>query len=151
MINEIQVYINTHADVLSRTRGLNLGSSLPKCGFGEGTGAQHPPLKNHKNIWYSSNTGLDPLKNHCYQASIQCLAIIGTPSKRHFMAFCWRADDGPLLVVLGSSIPSSAKKKKIKRCQSWTPSDKTFWIRACFFFFHTLCFQKREAMVRLHK
>ena len=23
-----------------------------------------PPLKNHKNIGFSSNTGLDPLKNH---------------------------------------------------------------------------------------
>ena len=43
------------------------------------------------------------------------------------MAFRWRADGGPLIVVLGSSLPSSTKK----RCESWTPSDKTFWIRAC--------------------
>ena len=42
------------------------------------------------------------------------------------MAFRWRADDGPLLVVFGSSLLSTKKK----RCQSWTPSDKSFWIRA---------------------
>ena len=35
------------------------------------------------------------------------------------MAFRWRADDGPLLVVFGSSLPSSTKKPL-----SWTPSDK---------------------------
>ena len=58
------------------------------------------------------------------------------------MAFRWRADGGPLLVVLGSSLPSLTKKKKKKKnnkqknptlseLQSWTPSDKTFWIRSC--------------------
>ena len=36
------------------------------------------------------------------------------------MAFHWRTDDGPLLVVLGSSLPSSTKK----RCQSWTSLKK---------------------------
>ena len=40
-----------------------------------------------------------PLKNHSYQASIQCWAIIGTPAKRHLMAFRWRTDDGPLIVA----------------------------------------------------
>ena len=39
------------------------------------------------------------------------------------MAFRWRADEGPLLVVFWSS-------HQLKNlCQSWTPSDKTFWIR----------------------
>ena len=28
------------------------------------------------------------------------------------MAFCWRADDGPLIVALRSSLPSSTKKTK---------------------------------------
>ena len=56
---------------------------------------------NHKNIGFLSNTGSDPLKNRSYQASIQCWTIIGTPAKRHLMAFRWRADDGPLIVVLG--------------------------------------------------
>ena len=68
-----------------------------------------PPEKSQKYrvFWqYRSN----PLKNRSYQASIQCRAIIGTPVKRHLMAFHWRADDGPLIVVLGSSLPSSIKK-----------------------------------------
>ena len=73
------------------------------------------PLKNHKNIGFSSNIGLDPLKNGSYQASIQCWAIIGPPAKRHLMVFRWRAEDGPLIVVLGSSLPSSTKKKKKKK------------------------------------
>ena len=72
-----------------------------------------PPLKNHKNIGFSSNTGPDPLKNRSYQASLQCWTIIGMPAKRHLMAFCWLADDDPLLVVLGS--PPSPHQLK-KRC-----------------------------------
>ena len=43
------------------------------------------------------------------------------------MAFCWWADDGPLLVVYRSSLPHYLEKKC---CQSWTPSGKNFWIRA---------------------
>ena len=38
------------------------------------------------------------------------------------MAFRWRADDGPLIVLFGSSLSLSKK---------WTPSEKTFWVRAC--------------------
>ena len=30
-------------------------------------------------------------------------------AKRHLKAFRWRADDGPLLVVFGSSLPSPTK------------------------------------------
>ena len=67
---------------------------------GGGAGGPDPPPEKSQNIGFSSNTGPDPLKNHCYQASIQCWAIIGTPAKRHLMAFCWRTDDdGPLIVV----------------------------------------------------
>ena len=33
-------------------------------GGGGGTGGSDPPLKNHKNLGFLSNTGLDPLKNH---------------------------------------------------------------------------------------
>ena len=49
------------------------------------------------------------------------------------MSFRWWTDGGPLRVVFRSSFPSSTKKqkKKKKRCQIWTPSDKTFLIRAC--------------------
>ena len=85
------------------------------CGSRGGTGGPDPPpMKNHKNIGFSSNTVPDSLKNRSYQASIQCWGIIGTPVKRHLMAFRWRAHDGPLIVVLGSSLPSSTKKKTKK-------------------------------------
>ena len=47
-------------------------------------GPDPPPLKNHKNIGFLSNTGPDPLKKNSFQVSIQCWAIIGTPAKRHF-------------------------------------------------------------------
>ena len=78
------------------------------CGTRGGTGGPDPlPLKNHKNTGFSSNTGPDPLKNRSCEASILCWAFIGMPAKRHLMAFRWRADDGPLKVGLGSSLPSS--------------------------------------------
>ena len=59
---------------------LNLMDSCahPKGGQGVQT---PPPLKNHRNIWFLSNTGPDSLKNH---ASIQRWAIVGPHSKRHF-------------------------------------------------------------------
>ena len=50
-----------------------------------GGGGPDPPLKNHKNIGFSSNTGPDPLKNRSGEASIQCWAFIGMPAKRHLM------------------------------------------------------------------
>ena len=77
-------------------------------------------LKNHKNKRVSSNTGPDSLNNRSYQASIQRWAIISTPAKRHLMAFRWLANAGPLIVVLGSSLPLSTKKKTLSKL------DKTF-------------------------
>ena len=64
-----------------------------------------PPLKNHKNIEFLSKTGPDPWNSpnsQSYEASVQRWASIGTPAKRHFR---WRADDGLLLVIFGSSLP----------------------------------------------
>ena len=44
-----------------------------------GFGPPLPPLKNHKTIGFSSNTGMDlQKKSQGYQASIKCWAIIGT-------------------------------------------------------------------------
>ena len=108
---------NSHLGVSGLQRAKHM---VNMCRSRGGTGVR-TPLKNHINIGFSSNTGPDLLKNssYMYQASIQCRTIIGTPAKRHLMEFRWRADGG-------SSLPSSTKKS----CQSWTPSDKTFWIRA---------------------
>ena len=45
----------------------------------EGGHGVWPPLKNHKTIGFSSDTGMDlQKKSQGYQASIKCWAIIGT-------------------------------------------------------------------------
>ena len=44
------------------------------------------------------------------------------------MAFRRRADAG--IRILSAPSPQ-LKTNKQKRCQCWTPSNKTFWIRAC--------------------
>ena len=64
----------------------------------------------------------------CYEASIQCWAIIGTPAKRHLNAASlagrlWSAYSG--IRILSSLIKNRTKKNNKKR--QW----QTFWIRAC--------------------
>ena len=78
---------------------------------GGGSGSERPtPLKNHKNIGFSSNTGLDPLTNRSYQASIQCWAIIDIPAKRH---------GGPMKARFNLfSLHSPTKKKKKRKTLS---------------------------------
>ena len=89
-----------------------------------------PPLKYHKAIGFLSNTGPDPLENH--KATMPAFYVGPTSARQRNaikMAFRWRANDGPLIVVFESSLPLS--NKQTKRCQSLTPSDKTVWIREC--------------------
>ena len=86
-----------------------------------------PPLKNHKNIGFLRNTGPDPLKYHKATKPAFNVGQSSAPASETPLKFRWQADDGPFIVVFGSSIPSSTKKIH----QIWTPSDKTFWIRAC--------------------
>ena len=96
-------------------------------------GPDPPPLENHKNIGFLSNTGPDRL-TQSYQASIQCWAIISPQRNAISMAFRWRADDGTFLDILifGYLDPLTPQQlKKKKRYQIWAPSDKSFWIRAC--------------------
>ena len=56
------------------------------------------------------------------------------------MAFDWRADDGlaRLQWYLDPPTPHQLKRRRKKRCQSWTPSDTIFWIRVCDNCFKTL-------------
>ena len=80
----------------------------------EGRGSSSPPTppKNHRNIGFQSISGPDHLK----------------------LTFCWQAVDDPLSLLFGYSFPPLKETKttnKKKRCQSWTPSGKTFCIRAC--------------------
>ena len=81
----------------------------------QGSGPPPPPLENHKNIGFISNTGSDPLKSHI---AIKPAFNEGPSSARQRnaikMAFRWRVDDGLLIVVF-----SQKKKNKEKLCQSW--------------------------------
>ena len=65
-----------------------------------GTGGPDAPLKNHKVTGFLSNTGPDPIQNH---KATKPAFDVGPSSARQqnaiSMVFCWRADDGPLLVV----------------------------------------------------
>ena len=55
-----------------------------------------------------------------------------TPFDAIQMAFRWRADDGPLIVVSGSHLKSSLKNKQRKKAIIvGPPMTKTVWIRAC--------------------
>ena len=68
------------------------------------------PPKNHKNIGFLSNTGLEKSQSH--QSRIQCWAIIGPPAKRRFAG-------GPMMVRFEcysdslSPYTSPPQKKKI--------------------------------------
>ena len=54
---------------------------LESCADPEGgTGGSGPPLKNHKNIGFLSNTGSDPLENH---KATKPAFIVGPSSARH--------------------------------------------------------------------
>ena len=69
-------------------------------------GSGPPPLENHKNIGFLSDTGPDPLKNH---KATKLAFNVGPSSARQRnaiqMAFRWRADDGTSIVIFGSSSP----------------------------------------------
>ena len=79
---------------------------------GGGEGVQ-TSLKNHKNIGFLSNTGPDPLKNQSYQARFN-VGTLACQRNAISRAFPWQADNGPLIVVFGSSLSSSTKKKPPK-------------------------------------
>ena len=92
---------------------------------GEGIVGRDPP-ESYKFIGFLSNTCLDLLNITKLPSQHSIWVIIGPPAGRHFNGVLLGANDGPLIVVFGSSLPLLTKKT----CQSWTPSDKIFLIRA---------------------
>ena len=86
-------------------------------------------LKNHKNIGFPSNIDPDRLK------------ITKLPSQHSMVGHYQHASETPFQgrsagwpTFSGISIlciPSSPPPPHPKKTQCWTPSDKTFWIRAC--------------------
>ena len=63
-------------------------------------GSGPPPLKNHKNIWFLSNTGLDPLKNR--KATKPAFNVVPL-SARQRMPFKWRFAGGPMMARYSGS------------------------------------------------
>ena len=72
-----------------------------------------------------------PAKSQTYKASIQCWAIIGRPGKHHLNGVLLVGGWWPAYSGIWILSPPSYKKNKQKKCQSWAPSDKTSWSRAC--------------------
>ena len=81
------------------------------CVWGGGGGARGPdtPYKPQK-LGFLSNAGPDPVKSH---KATKPEFNVGSSSTRQrnaiSMVFRWRVDDSPLIVVFGSSLPSSTK------------------------------------------
>ena len=108
--------INVEPDSRTSSSMVAPSSADPDGGGDRGSGP--PPQENYKNIGFLSNTGSDPLKITKLPIKHSMLGHYRPASETPFR---WRADDDTLIVVS----PHQTKK----HCQSWTPSDKTFWIR----------------------
>ena len=67
-----------------------------------GQGVQSPREKSQK-CGVSSQYWSGSPSNHKSTKPAFNLGLIGTPAKRHLNVFHWRADDGPILVVFGST------------------------------------------------
>ena len=75
-----------------------------------GTGGPDPPEKS-QNYRVRSNTGPDHLKNH--KATMPAFnngAASARQQSNIYMAFSWRANNGPIIMVFGSYLTSSSKK-----------------------------------------
>ena len=87
-----------------------------------------PPWKITKYRVSSQYWPGSPEKSQSYQPSIQCWASICPPPKRHFNSVLLADQWWPIYSDIWILYPPSTKTKntKKKRCQSWTPSDRTF-------------------------
>ena len=72
------------------------GSSGGGGGGGGDRGSGHP-LENHKNTGFPSNIDAGSPKNYkATKPSFKCGPLSARQQNAISMAFCWRADDGPL-------------------------------------------------------
>ena len=84
---------------------------------GGGDRGSGPPLKNHKNKGFLSNTGPEPLKNHKATNPASNVRQLSASQRNAIqMAFRWRANDGPQIAVFGSS-PLPLKKKTLSKLE----------------------------------
>ena len=84
------------------------------------------PLENYKNIGFLSNTGPVPLKITNLPSQY---SMLGHHQPASETPFKWRFAGRPLMArllwYLDPSSPHQTKKRRKKRCQSWSLSDKT--------------------------
>ena len=117
-IDKLRVYYSHFTWHMRASRGVCVG--------GEGGGSPEKIT----NLKYFSNTNPDSLKITKLPSQHSMFSQHRPASERPFKSGASRGDIVSLL-VFGSSIPSSTKKKK-KTLSELYPSDKTFWIRAWF-------------------
>ena len=107
-----------------QTAPLGVGGDTPQHGRIQGGQAVRTPLKNRKNIGFLCNTDPGSLKK--------------LPSEHLMLGHHWPTRETPFkLCFTGGRITPIYSGIEIlyplinKKNQIWTPSDKTFWIRAC--------------------
>ena len=86
-----------------------------------------PCLESLKAIWFLSNNSPDSLENP--KATKQTFNVVGPSSARKRNAFTWRFA-GELMIACFKRYLDPLSPHQLKNELSWTPSDKTFWIRA---------------------
>ena len=85
VFNETELIVAGPLDRPSLAFLLSINNTSMRGSRGGGGMGFGPPLKNHKNIGFLSNTGPDPLKNHkATKLVFNVWAIIGPPANRHF-------------------------------------------------------------------
>ena len=82
-----------------------------------GSGSTKPPEKS-QNIGIICNTGPDPLK---YHKAVKLAFNDWPSSSRQRNVISWRADEGPLIVVLDPTSPRQPPQKKEKMLSTLGP------------------------------
>ena len=85
-------------------------------GYRGGEGVRTPTPEKSQNIGFLSNIGLDPQKNTKLPNKHSMLGHHRHASETPItgiLAFRWRTNNGPLMVVFGSYLPSSTKNKNV--------------------------------------
>ena len=84
--------------------------------------------QNHKTIGILINTSPDPLENHkATKPAFNVVTLSALQRNAIKMAFCWQGDDGPLLVIFGSTKTTTATFFFVKVGPHLA---KKFWIHA---------------------
>ena len=113
---KVPVYRHPKWNVKNTRRQCNMHES-----WGSDRGFRPPPWKNHKKtIGFLNNTGQDSPKT---KTAFNVGSSSASQRNAIFMTFCWRANNGSLLVAFWASFPSPLINLK-KRCRVRPPLPK---------------------------